>query len=159
VKMDRAARTADLIRRASHRMPTRARKRRRISQPIRAFVACRVAAVPGPCGERVTGSEHMCAAQERRKITDYTGAGENAGITATGKNSFEAVQTGKGIPPQRDEPPVKGQAVRASKYLGDSQFERWCRKPRPPESPTRTTTESTRLVADRMFMRSTTLWD
>ncbi len=157
MKIDRAARTADLIRWANHRMPTGARKLRGISQPIRAFVACRVAAVSGPCRECVTESERVCAAQERRKITDYTG--ENAGITATGKNSFEAVQTGKRIPPQRDEPPVKGQAVRASKYLGDSQFERWCRKPRPPESPTRTTTESTRLVADRMFMRSTTLWD
>ena len=159
MKLDRAARTADLIRWASHRMPTGARKLRGISQPIRAFVARRVTAVSGPCRECVTESERMCAAQERQKITYYTGAGENVGITATGKISFVTVQTGYKVPPQRDEPPVKGQAIRASESLRDSQFERWCRKPRPPESPTRTTTESTRLVADRMFMRSTTLWD
>jgi len=36
------------------------------------------------------------------------------------------------------------------------QFMRWCREPRPFCLPVRTTTRSTRLVADRMFMRSTT---
>jgi len=88
VKIDRAARTADLIRGASHRMPTGARKLRGISQPIRTFVARRVAAVSGPCRECVTESERMCAAQERWKITYYTGAGEKLGITATDKKQL-----------------------------------------------------------------------
>jgi len=115
---------------------------------FRAPVAHRVDSVSGAQGLQFKKCLHPRAMRSRSEPLTQVVA------EATGETTPQTRQPAwRKIPSQvkhwqaRIYPPQRGKP---------NQLLRWCREPRLPKSPARTTTESTRLVADRMFMRSTT---